>query len=719
MPVETATAEEIIEKLEQIEKETDREAVAKILEDLEQHEMFTVPALFPKELEIHNMVREKVEDVLGTPFIDPEVSECLETLLKKLDEIMEEQEKAVDAEKAFSEAIEAYLQDKPDEQELYAKTLKLLEEDSKDKPELAELQNKIQKLTEITQGTFDKETKTIPEKNIEHFFKALSRMLEKSKIKGVPSKPSKPSPLKDFLKQEKEKKEREEKEKKEREEKEEEETEEREEEGPEKAKGLNENVKKLLETRLKDKDLISHLDPVCSVINSLILKNNLNTKKLDDFLKNPEDFVDIDEEAVEKALEKRKIKDHEALLKQLKQELKQVQRGIELISKRTGRLSDKELESFKKDQENEVGLEYLIEQTEALIAKNANNFLYSSPRHILSMVYFYINKDKGSVDPSAMHKEMDDLVTQKRKELYKGFSSWVNRMGSWLFLKPTLEGTLRALAKDSDLARELGENADDRLAELSKLFKGQLSDVKNWVKNLSGGVEKHANTTVPRLVAYLELAIRDGKSSTLFRTGRAEKLVEHLKTIQREYVEAEIEKSDYKNDQERMLAYLKKINESHRYTKDITNKILKRHAAKTIGVKVGAAGALIAAPFSIFAALPVAAVAGGAYIAYKWKKVPEKYQPLAKKISRRTIFATGAYTAGALVGGTLLGLPLAAIALAPESTRWLWKKKGKAGKGLGTVGKGTLGAAKWLGKYTVGLPWFGPQYLLGKKYKEK
>ena len=80
--VDTSTSQEVIEKLEEIEKETDQEVINKLLEDLEQHEMFTNPD--PRTIEIQFAVRQKIAELSKDIFLDIEVTNRLKKLQDKL-----------------------------------------------------------------------------------------------------------------------------------------------------------------------------------------------------------------------------------------------------------------------------------------------------------------------------------------------------------------------------------------------------------------------------------------------------------------------------------------------------------------------------------------------------------------------------------------------------------------------------------------------------------
>jgi hypothetical protein len=273
------------------------------------------------------------------------------------------------------------------------------------------------------------------------------------------------------------------------------------------------------------------------------------------------------------------------------------------------------------------------------------------------------------------------------------------------------------LAKEPSFAR-ISEKPAETLAKLSNLK--DLPSTKFWIEQLDGGFEKNLNSTVPRLIAYLELAMRNGPSGTLLKTGKTAELVANLKKIQRDFIESEIDKKDFDSDQERVLAFIKKLNEANASASGLCEKILSDNALKTIAKRSAAGVGLALAPLAGMA-VAIPALAGvGALVAGYGRRLPEEYQPIAKKIGYKTLFGTGLYASGALLAGPLAGLTLTGAGLAaasPTIRKWFTEHKAEIGDGAKTGGK-LLGSTLFTaGKYTVGLPFlpFIGAWKLGKK----
>lgn len=456
-----------------------------------------------------------------------------------------------------------------------------------------------------------------------------------------------------------------------------------------------EPVYEMIKNRLRKPELASNTNAECATIAELIQENGVDIKELEEFLKNPKDFVEIDMEAIEAAKTERGIEKPDILKKQLEQELKQLLQQINLFTKRNTRLTDEERTQFKTDLEKQIVLENLIDHIQLLIERESGSMRYNSPRQLLTLTYYFIHRGKEECDPILVDQELDERVKKNRDKLYSGVSAVINTIGSVLFLKPTLASTLRALAADPELAK-IGE---DKLAELAKWFKGDFTEVEEWIKSLDGGLEKHIKTTVPRLIAYLEMGIRNGKSGILTRTARAEKLVGHLKMVQREYAMNQIEAKGISDEKIAMMEYVRMMNEMHREGGKISEKILKYHAAKSIAGTAALYAGIALAPFTFFGTIPAAAAVAAML---GKKKFPKEWQPQVEKIAHRTAVASGIYIAGAMSGALWLGLPLAAVAVAPGSAKWLWKKRETIYE------KGLKPGAKAIGKGA----WFGLKYFM-------
>ncbi|MBU1017723.1 hypothetical protein KKA33_01705 [Patescibacteria group bacterium] len=507
-------------------------------------------------------------------------------------------------------------------------------------------------------------------------------------------------------------------------------------------KTINKPVRDLLESILAKKELVSDDDPVCLAINALVNRKSIDLEKLKNFLQNPE-FLrkNIDEKKVKDEMEKQKVSDYEGLLQKLEDESEQNKNFLESI-KGQMRLSQDEIEKRTKALERISEIKQLIRETGNIIKLKGRTMVYDSPRHVLALVNFYLHRNDADMPIEALGSEIERQVNEQKEALYSGTRATINRFG--FFLRPTLKTTLKALAKDREFAR-LGEKPADELAKLTGIFENSPDKVKQWIENLPGGFEKHIKTTIPRLIAYLELAIRDGNVSRLFKTGRARDLVRHLKNIQQEHiragVEEEFKRNPNMNNQGKMLLYLQKLNQSTRHTVDINKKILSRNVFKSVSLKgvagAGLGAAAIFSPLPFLATLP-AFLAAPTFAASYTHRIPKKHRPAVQKAALRAVVANGLAIGGVALGtlftgGIALPFALGAIgagagAMSPEIGKKIWKEKQKIGKGGVSVAKkvpgASLAAAKGGGKllkWTVGLPvvgvWRGTMWTLGKIFK--
>jgi hypothetical protein len=226
---------------------------------------------------------------------------------------------------------------------------------------------------------------------------------------------------------------------------------------------------------------------------------------------------------------------------------------------------------------------------------------------------------------------------------------------------------------------------------------------------------------VPRLIAYLELAIRDGQVSYLMLTGGAKNLVRNLKALRNKHIQLEVEEefAKNKNMKNRDLAYMyvMRLNEADRATDDISKKYLKNNALKSAALRVGTAGGATAigalAAFPIVSALP-AILSVPTFIASYLKSTPvsEKNKPMLRRVAIRAFVANALALGGAALAAPL-AIPMGVLGmLSPEIWKhreYLFEKGKKGGKvawekgvkpGVPLVAKGALGIFKW----TVGLP---------------
>jgi len=449
---------------------------------------------------------------------------------------------------------------------------------------------------------------------------------------------------------------------------------------------LSKGVRELLEILLEKKELIRDDDAVCLAINALIKQSDVDLDRLKQFLQNTELLnKTISPEVrnrVKAEMDLAKVTTYENFKKALNDELKTVEYTLDSLSKQQ-RPSDADKAERRQNLTRRIEIERLLEHADNLNKLEKRTMTYESPREILNLINFYLHKDEPELKMEDLMSQTEELVEKQKENLYKGPRAVLNKF--CCFLRPTLKSTLKALAEDKKLSK-LGENAGEELAKLSQLkVVNDKFKVKEWIEGLPGDYKEHMETTVPRLIAYLELAIRDGKVSSLLQTGPARKLVENLRKLQREHIRLSIKDQPIDN-QQKMLLYVSEINKASRKNTDITGEVLRKrlHLGRNEALKVlGGTGALTGAitmaaisPFALFGGLSIAL-----YTAVRRsKKIPEKWKPLARAATGRLAVANGLVVGGSLIGITSLYLPLAA-AIGVVAVPWLWKRR-KAKKGV-------------------------------------
>jgi hypothetical protein len=490
---------------------------------------------------------------------------------------------------------------------------------------------------------------------------------------------------------------------------------------------LDQPVATLLNSLLKKKDMVRGDDPVCLAINELIREKGKNVADLKAMLQNPTVFGrKVDEEVVranapegtskEESLSGLKIK-YEGELEKIIDQLEGMRGSRVDVEERRDELSERK----RVIKEMLRGLEVLIQIKERTVR-------YDSPKHILAMILYDLEKDNADFSVDKFYAELDRRIEEQRGKLYSGVRSGINRVG--FFLRPTLKSTLKALAEDREL-KKIGDKPAEKLAELGKLFSKTPEKVKAWVESLPGGLKAHVFTTVPRLIAYLELAIRDGQVSYMMTTGGAEELVKNLKVIRNKQIQLEVEEEFEKNKtmKNRDLAYMyvMRLNEADRATDDISKKYLKYNALKSAALKVGTVGGAAAigglAAFPVLSALP-AILSIPTFIASYLKSTPvsEENKPMMRRVAIRAFVANALALGGAALAAPL-AIPMGVLGmLSPEiwkHRKYLFEKGTKGGKiawekgikpGVPLVAKGVLGVFKW----TVGLP-FTLAYKAGRR----
>ncbi len=490
---------------------------------------------------------------------------------------------------------------------------------------------------------------------------------------------------------------------------------------------LDRPVADLLNSLLKKRDMVRGDDPYCLAIDELIREKGIKVEDLKRMLQNPTVFGKKVDESVIRANAPEGTPENESLhgLKaKYEGELEKV--GDYLSGITGGRTSPEIEEKRERMLERKRVIKEMLKGLEVLIQINERTVRYDSPKQILAMILYDIEKDNPDFSAEKFYTELDRRVDRQREGLYSGIRSGINRVG--FFLRPTLKSTLKALAEDREL-KKIGEKPQEKLAELANFFSSTPEKTKAWVESLPGGLKAHVFTTVPRLIAYLEMAIRDGQISYLMRAEGARELVRNLKSIRNRQIQLEVEEEFEKNknmkNRDLAYAYVMRLNEADRAMDDISRKYLKHNVYKSVGLKLGvgatAVGAMTALP--ILSALP-AILSVPTFIASYMKSTPvsEENRPMMRRAAIRAFVANSLAIGGAALAAPL-AIPMGVLgAFSPEiwkHRRYLFEKGGRGGKlawekgikpGAPLVAKGVLGIFKW----TVGLP-FTLTYKAGKR----
>jgi len=436
---------------------------------------------------------------------------------------------------------------------------------------------------------------------------------------------------------------------------------------PEKAEVTSGQVEALVKKFLINEKTYSKDDPTCRAIETLVMENKLNLKDLEVFLRSPRKELkdSINREAIEGDEGELKAGEtYEQLKKRLEDEMTDIAEDLRLLSGH--RPTPDEEAKRDKLQARRKKLRGILNDLGILIQIEKDFAEYSSPRHVLGLIAYFIERHKlNKKEEDIKIDHIEGLVTKavtKAKEAMEGKWGILERIG--FVFHPTLKKTLMALKEDEELS-QLGENPEAILAKLAKA-KTQ-TDVREWLMELSGKsrekFNEHVYKTVPRLIAYLEIAIREGKSSNVFRTGPFEDLIRLLRGVQHSVIRTDVQKKE-PNLRKRMILYLEEMNKINRYTDGISVEILEKNVFRSKGAKWVAGGGLATAAglggAALLGATPPGWIAlaglGGAsaiaYIASLMKRTPvfESDRPTIRKWAKRSLAASTIGLAGLGMG---------------------------------------------------------------------
>ena len=310
--------------------------------------------------------------------------------------------------------------------------------------------------------------------------------------------------------------------------------------------------------------------------------------------------------------------------------------------------------------ENRIG--ELDEQLE--IYKEVQPFIGGnkmSPRQLLLRIIEFKNPGQNK-NLQALGEKADVLIAVEEKKMgpnRKWYKGWGQLDKYTQVIKPSLKATLAEFAK----IEQLEGMKPEELEELEKLRK-KPDGLTEWVEKL----KEKSKKVIPVLMAYLQMAIIDGKLNGSSR-GAARELLNGLRTIRNKIVLKSVngnpELANAKTEI-RMQAYLTEMNQwdekSVQVNREIVNQLIRKSYLKKFswGVGLGVAGYTVV-PLIGFPALASAA----SYVGW----------------------SAGAKIAG--VGGYLMGKKLIKEYKPEHET--LWKQAG--GRALGFALLGVVGLA--------------------------
>jgi hypothetical protein len=413
--------------------------------------------------------------------------------------------------------------------------------------------------------------------------------------------------------------------------------------------------------------LLAGIDPdKLTALKGFLLKPKLTmTPEVDNLLKDPQNTVT-----------KLRVK-----LREQDQKERMTKNGITSINSVLGGKG----ETAKKDMEALLNRQHKLELElnaieneksviNAAIGYKNGTTRYRSTAQLLAMINYFIVSEINGERPSQADiiQRVESQTERQRENTHSKFGKIANLAFGVLslgtILKPTMTATLRGLAKDQNFSR-IGE---EKLVALSKAWDNE-GAVKAWVNALEGSEEETITKTVPRLITYMEMALRDGNMRYLRADSayRVKRLVKNLKTVRHDYIINKIEREmsgEGVNETDRMNAYFRELNMATVNQNEITRKLISRKSVirtfAGLGVlsTAGAAGAGLVFG-SIAAGLGIAsgAVATGAGLASLKAEKPETKKAWQMGAAR----ALGATALG--VGATFIsgGVALPVLAAIP------------------------------------------------------
>lgn len=272
---------------------------------------------------------------------------------------------------------------------------------------------------------------------------------------------------------------------------------------------------------------------------------------------------------------------------------------------------------------------------------------------------------------------------------------------TWGLFKPRLTLILETITDKNAHLKEIGT---EKMKELASSWNDR-AKVEVWLKNVEGTDEYKMEKVMPPLIAYLQLAVREGLSSNVpgISGKHAENLLKHLKALRHKHAKTKVAETLGPNasEQEKMTAYFNEITKMTMSEEEINRNAITMGTGWNVmkkGGKLGLAtlGGLlwgvkkIAGGAGSIGKGGVGVLGGGFKGVGKWLKgwSPESKAGVERG-AKRAVFA-GMVGAGAVAAGLALS-PAALVAMPAVFAPEIWSKRKEIGS---TVGKaGILGGA--------------------------
>ncbi|MFH1012208.1 MAG: hypothetical protein V1760_00460 [Candidatus Peregrinibacteria bacterium] len=458
------------------------------------------------------------------------------------------------------------------------------------------------------------------------------------------------------------------------------------------------HIRTLMDRVLENKEIYDEGSLIGKAIQDVIMANqaNIDMSELQQFLSNPNIELNEDIETLIGVYSAKELKElQQAKVKELERKKEEIESRGKSLTRAIGadRTSlQTELDTLREERDE---LERQLLNIKIARQHRTGKRTYSSSRAVLTMINIYLRREKlDETTYARVFQETDKQIQKQREEAGIGYV----RKYTVGWLKPSLPNTLQNLAQKDDFFKAIGA---DKMKELAKAHNDH-ARVEAWIGSLEGDEAYKQEKVVPRLIAYLEFAIRDGKKSHLNTASinRAIRLTDHLKRARHEHIKKKVD-AHFQQLQEqghpsepidRMTMYFNELEKMTAEQTDITQKFVSTHALQR----------------AIFRGTVAAgATTGVGYLAY----------------GLSLLGTVGAITAGSTLatGGGIAGLTAGLKhkgEISEETAKSLYKG---AARGAATVGVGlgtaAVGLSLWPAAILAGVAGFSPELVRGyKKY---